>query len=80
MDKIGLNEKDIFFSEVISRHKNENDWDFTELLIRLPDTNAIQHLSRIISSEIFKLMPIVSLKKEIYSQDQTVYHVYINDL
>ena len=75
-----VNENNIYFSEVIPRHKNEYDWDFTELLIRLPDTDAVHHLAGIISREIYKLKPTVSVKKEIYSQDQTVYHVYINNL
>lgn len=75
-----VNEKNIFFSEVIPRHKNEYDWDFTELIIRLPGTEAIPHLAGIISREIYKLKPAIRIRKEIYSQNHTVFHIYINDL
>ncbi len=75
-----VKDKDIVFSEVITRHKGEHDWNFTEILVRMPDSDSISNLSGIISREIYKLKPNVSLKKEILSQNQTVYHVYIRDL
>lgn len=76
----GVNEEDIFFSEIITMYEGEHAWDFTEIQVLLPDDASAENLAEIISRQVFMLKPAVTLKKEVQSQDRVIFHTYINGL
>lgn len=75
-----IDEENILFSEVIPRHTENYDWNFTELMIRLSSVDSLDRLMKILSRGLYELKPSISLRKEIVSQRQVLFHVYINDL
>ncbi len=72
----GIEEKDVFFSMVIPRHEKDYDWDFTELLIKLPNRNYAILLEDVIYNKLSKLKPSVKVDKEKISDSEIVCHVY----
>ena len=72
----GIKEKDIFFSKVIPRHEKDYDWNFTELLIKLPNRNYAVLLEDVIYDKLSKLKPSVKVDKEKISDSEIVCHVY----
>ena len=75
----GVNEEDISFTNVIHRHKNDLDWDFTELTVRLDNPDSINRLVNNISKKISVLRPDVSLKTEKISGAEFVLNIKIFD-
>ena len=69
-------ESDIFFSTVTPKHENENDWDFTELVIRLPDKESAFQLERMMDIELDVLKPEIRVEKEEIPEQELVYHLY----
>jgi len=74
--KRGITEKDIFFSAVRPMQERGYDWDFTELLINLPDKKSVIQLEKIINLELSKLKSAVRLKNEKIANSEIVYHVF----
>lgn len=73
----GVNEEDISFSKVIPKHKENLDWDFTELKVRLDNSDSINRLDAIISKKISSLHPDVSLESEKVSDDLVIFNIRI---
>ena len=76
----GIDERNVFFSTVSPRHEKGHDWDFTELLIKLPDREASFQLEKIIDVELDELRPDLIINKEKISEHEIVYHVHALDL
>lgn len=72
----GIAESDVFFSTVIPKHENGHDWDFTELIIRLPDKESAFRLEKIMDIELDALKPEISVKKEKIPDQGLVYNLY----
>jgi len=72
----GIEEKDVFFSKVIPRHEKDYDWDFTELLIKLPNRNYAVLLEDLICDKLSRLKPSVKVDKEKISDSEIVCHIY----
>jgi polysaccharide deacetylase 2 family uncharacterized protein YibQ len=72
----GIEEKDVSFSMVIPRHEKDYDWDFTELLIKLPNSDYAISLEDIIYDRLSRLKPSVKVDKEKISDSEIVCNVY----
>ncbi len=75
----GVKEEDISFTNVIHRHKNDLDWDFTELTVSLDNPDSINRLVNSISKKISILHPDVSFKTEKISNSEFVLNIKIFD-
>ena len=73
----GVNEEDISFSEVIPRHENDRDWDFTELSVRTDTRETLKKLSGSIAGKINALSPDVTFKSAAASKKQYVIDINI---
>jgi len=74
--QVGLDEKDVFFSEVIPRHEKGYEWDYTELLIKLPNRDNAIALENIIDNKLSRLKPSVKYDKRETSNIEIVCSVY----
>lgn len=72
----GVEEKDVFFTAVKPRHEKDNEWDFTELFIKLPDKNAALQLEKIINNELSKFKPAVGVENKDILSKELVCHVF----
>ncbi len=73
----GVKEEDISFTNVIHRHKNDLDWDFTELTVRLDSPDSISRLINSILKKISNLQPDVALKTRKISSTEFVLNIKI---
>lgn len=78
--KEGVNADDIFFSKVVPKHENDFNWDFIELTVLLPNSEAVNRLGKIIASKLSDLQSAVLVEKEEVSADQLLYHIKTSDL
>jgi polysaccharide deacetylase 2 family uncharacterized protein YibQ len=76
----GIAEKDIYFPVVSPRYVKGYEWDFTELLIKLPRESLALQLEKIINSELSELRPMVVYNRKQISPEEMVYDIYINGL
>jgi polysaccharide deacetylase 2 family uncharacterized protein YibQ len=72
----GIEEKDIFFSNVQPRHENGHFWDFTGLLIKCPDARSALHLEKTISQDLNALGAKIRIKNEKSPDGGIVCHVF----
>jgi polysaccharide deacetylase 2 family uncharacterized protein YibQ len=70
-------EKDIFFSAVMPRHGNGYHWDFTELLVKLPEEHAAFEMENVIRFELSDLEPSVTFNSERVSPEELDYFIYV---
>lgn len=75
----GVNEEDISFSKVIPEHKNDLDWDFTELSVRVESHDSMDRLPKTISKKIAVLQPDVLLRTEKITGDEALLNITIYD-
>jgi hypothetical protein len=68
-------EKNIIFTAVNPKHGKGYDWDFTELLIKLPKNKSVFELEKIVNSELSQLKPSVGYKVE-RSKSGVVWHIF----
>jgi polysaccharide deacetylase 2 family uncharacterized protein YibQ len=76
----GVDEKDVLFSTVAPRHEKNYDWDFAELLVRLPNRASSLLLKKIIEDELAKLKPGLAVNIENISDLEVAYNIYVLDL
>ena len=69
-------EKNIIFTAVDPKHGKGYDWDFTELLIKLPKNKSVFELEKIVNRELSQLKPSVSYKVERISKSGVVWHIF----
>jgi polysaccharide deacetylase 2 family uncharacterized protein YibQ len=72
----GVDERDIFFTDVKHRFQGEEEWDYTELLIKLATRDSALRLRREINSELSKLKPEVTIINDELSDREIVCHIY----
>jgi uncharacterized protein len=76
----GVEEKDIFFSEVTAMNAKDYEWDFTELSIKTSDQNTASRLGMIINKELLKLKPVVGITRENIPGSAIVYNISCSGL
>ncbi len=74
----GIAEKDIYFSVVSPRQAKGYEWNFTELIIKLPRESLALQLEKIIYSELSELEPIVVYNRKQISPEEVVYNIYVD--
>jgi polysaccharide deacetylase 2 family uncharacterized protein YibQ len=77
--KEGVAEEDISFFKVLPKHKNNFDWDFTELSVHLNNPDSINRLEKLISKKITDFRPDVIIKSEKVSNDRVVFNIEVFD-
>ena len=75
----GVNEEDISFSKVVSKHKNDLDWDYIELAVQIEDQNSIDRLDTAISKNLARLSPDISFESVKVSNDQILINIKVFD-
>ncbi|MFC1868203.1 divergent polysaccharide deacetylase family protein [Thermodesulfobacteriota bacterium] len=75
----GIDEKHVFFPSVKPIHEKDYEWDFTELLIKLPDKSSALHVEKIINNELSGLEPSVRFNNENNSGGELVCNVFALD-
>ena len=73
-------EDNILFLSVSPRHAKSNEWDFTELWIKLPNRHSALQVTQIIGSALSSLKPDVRYKVEGVSKSEKILHIYALDL
>ncbi len=71
-----ISEKNIFFLAVKPRHERENEWDFIEILVKLPNKNSLLQFGKIINNALSPLSPDVRYKSEKRSKHEIDYHIF----
>ncbi|MFH1125383.1 MAG: divergent polysaccharide deacetylase family protein [Pseudomonadota bacterium] len=69
-------EKNILFLGVKPRHVGMTDWDFTEVLVRLPAKSSMRHLWRTLEAALNPLRPEVSHRVERGSDQELAVHIF----
>jgi len=75
--QMGVEEKDVFFLNVIPSYEREYEWDYTELLINLPNREHAVALQKIIDVGLWELGPSVTFDAEMSSASEIVYRIYV---
>lgn len=78
--KGGIPEENILFLSVSPRHEKRNQWDFTELWVKLPNRDSALRVTQIIGSALSSSKPNIRYKVERVSRGEKVLHVYALDL
>jgi polysaccharide deacetylase 2 family uncharacterized protein YibQ len=74
--KGGIPEENILFLSVSPRHEKGNEWDFTELWVKLPSSESALRLTKIIGNALTSSKPNVRVKVERISKDERILHLY----
>ncbi len=72
----GISTKRVSFLNVKSKIKGSNGWEFTGLLIRLPDQKSIAALEKQFRATLDKRAPDVAVKTHKTPKGETVYDLY----
>jgi polysaccharide deacetylase 2 family uncharacterized protein YibQ len=75
--QMGIEEKDVFFLKVIPSHERGYEWDYTELLINLPDRGHAVDLQKIIDVGLSELGPSVTFETGMTSDSEIIYRIYV---
>jgi len=76
----GIPEENILFLSVSPRHARSNEWDFTELWVKLPNKNSALQVTQIIGNALSSLMPDVRYTVQGVTKSEKVLHIYALDL
>ena len=76
----GVDEKDVYFSEVKPGNAKGYEWDFTELTINIPDRKTALHLGDKINKELSALKPDVASYREDIPDQEIVYNIFSLEL
>ncbi|MBU2497515.1 MAG: divergent polysaccharide deacetylase family protein [Proteobacteria bacterium] len=68
--------KHIFFMGVKPKHEETNDWDFTEVLVKLSKKDSLLHVKRSLKATLGPLGPAVSTRVEKPSEIELIYHIF----
>ena len=74
--KEGIPEENILFLSVSPRHENRNEWDFTELWVKLPSRESALDMTRIIGNALSSSKSNIISKVERVSNDEKAIHIY----
>ncbi|MBN2419158.1 MAG: divergent polysaccharide deacetylase family protein [Deltaproteobacteria bacterium] len=75
----GANKSDVFFLDIQPRHHNGNIWEFTELLIRCPDSNSARRFQKFLNDEMNSAGINIRLRIMAQSENETVVHAYLGE-
>ena len=75
----GVREKDVFFLNVQTRHRNGYVWDFAELLVKCRDNKAVVVRYNIIGRDLAALVPGIRIKKEKETAGKVVCLISVKD-
>ena len=74
--KGGIPEENILFLSVSPRHEKRNEWDFTELWVKLPSSESALQLTNIIGNALASSKPNVRVKIETVSNNERILNLY----
>ena len=74
--KGGIPEENILFLSVSPRHEKGNEWDFTELWVKLPNSDSALQLIKIIGNALYSAKANVRYKIEGVSKGEKILHLY----
>ncbi len=75
----GTQERDVLFLNVQPRHQNGQVWEFTEFLIKCPDSHSALNLQKIISADLTGLGPEIRLREEKTLEGEITCHVFAKE-
>jgi polysaccharide deacetylase 2 family uncharacterized protein YibQ len=78
--KGGIPEENILFLSVSPRHEKRNEWDFTQLWVKLPSADSALQVTKIIGDALSSAKPNVRVKIEKVSKDEKILHLYARGL
>ena len=71
-----IREADIDFSDVIPRHKDNIDWDFTGLSVKVSDSKSADRLQSLIKNNLTESLPDVSVESELAPDNRFSLKIY----
>ena len=74
--KGGIPEDKIFFISVSPRHEKRNEWDFTELWVKLPNGESALEVTQIIGKALSSSKSNIMYKVERVSKNEKMIHIY----
>ena len=75
----GVKEVDVTFSEVIPRHRDNTDWDFTGLSVKVPDSTSVNKLQLRIKQKLTDSSPDISVESKVTPANQSIFKIYALD-
>lgn len=75
----GVKEVDVIFSEVIPRHRDNTDWDFTGLSVKVPESISVNKLQLLIKQKLTESSPDISVESKITPDNQSICKIYALD-
>ena len=76
----GVEEKDVHFSTVKPKYTKGQEWDFTEISIKVATGDSVFQLEKIIEGGLSKLRSTINYNYEKISEFELVFHIYVNGL
>jgi uncharacterized protein len=76
----GVQEKDVFFLNVQTRHQNGHVWDYAEILVNCPDNRFAFNFQKIINHDLGVLGKDIRLQKEKGSEGRIICQVFARGL
>lgn len=75
----GVKEVDVTFSEVIPRHEDDMDWDFTGLSVNVPDSVSVNKFQSLIKNKLTGYSPDISVESKMTLESQYICKIYALD-
>lgn len=77
--KEGIKEINVVFSEVVPRHKDDADWDFTSMSVILPDPDSAGKLKKNIKERISRISSDISVISKTDSEIGIIFNIHVLD-
>ena len=75
-----ISEKDILFLEISPRHEKDNEWEFTDVLIKIDETKKFNELEKTILDNLTEIGPEIRYHHNKISNDEIVLSLYVSGL
>lgn len=75
----GTKQSDVLFLDIQPRHLNGNFWEFTEILVKCPNSKSAHYFQSALNSEIKKAGPLIKLLKADKSENEIILHIFIGE-
>jgi len=72
----GIKEINVIFSEVIPQHKDDAEWDFTVLSVKLSDSASVNKLQMLIKNKCEEVSPDISVETKLVEGNQSICNIY----
>jgi polysaccharide deacetylase 2 family uncharacterized protein YibQ len=73
-----INEKDVLFQNIETRHHNGHIWSFSEVLIRCPNVQSVRSITKAVS-ELSDLGSQITVRGPTSSQGITTYDIFVDE-